>query len=288
MQDVSESLAGRVGLAELDTFSSAEILRADPDVFDAASPSGLLRVLARGTFPELWEKPEMDATEFYRAYVATYLERDIRNLIRVGSLRDFERFLRLLALRSGQLLNKSDLARDVGVSLPTLGEWLSVLETSHQVTLLEPYYGNPGQRLIKTPKVYFHDTGLLCFLAGISPSTLLPGSPLIGPIWETFVFGQISRALSWRTTAAALFFWRDRYGNEVDFVIETGGKLRPVEAKWSQLPSAADLSRLVKLAGLIGKNTLSPWFACPGADPRTSPERVRIINPAPPRAWDEI
>src|SRR5262249_37694890 len=124
-------------------------------------------ILWRGGFPELWRDREVEPRLFHSSFVATYLERDVRLALRVGSLRDFERFLRACALRSGQLLNLAELARDVGVAGSTARDWLSVLEASSQVVLLEPYFANPTRRLIKTPKLYLRDTGLLCFLLGM-------------------------------------------------------------------------------------------------------------------------
>lgn len=162
MKAVSESLAGRCAIVELDTLSAAELRAA----LRAKLPSAT-DLMWRGGFPELHRNPSLRTRDFYGSYIATYLERDVRLALRVSSLRDFERFLRACALRSGQLINLADLARDVGIAGTTARDWLSVLEASNQVILLEPYFSNLGKRLIKTPKLYFRDTGLLCFLLAI-------------------------------------------------------------------------------------------------------------------------
>src|SRR6185295_8243621 len=150
--------------------------------------------------------------------------RDVRLTLRGGSLRDFERFWRACALRSGNLLNLSELARDIGIAGSTARDWLSVLEASNQVLLLDPYFDNPTQRMVKSPKLYFRDTGLLCFLLGLETPAALAASPLAGAVWETFVLGQILRARAAAGSAGKVFFWRDTRGVEVDFVIERNGR----------------------------------------------------------------
>ena len=140
----------------------------------------------------MWKRPELPTDEFMASYVATYLERDVRQILNVGSLRDFERFLRLLAVRSGSILNKSDLARDTGISVKTAGDWISVLEASGQLVLLEPWFENLGKRVVKTLKVLVRDPGLLSFLLGLGAETLA-ASPLGGHVWETFVLAEIRK-----------------------------------------------------------------------------------------------
>lgn len=149
MREAAESLAGRVAIFELEGLTAAE-LATSPDL--PRTPSGLAKLVVRGGYPELWRQPDLDHHRFYQSYLTTYLERDLRQLIDVGKLRDFERFMRLAATRTGQLLNKSDLARDVGVSVTTIGDWLSALEASNQVVLLSPYFENVGKRVVKTPQ----------------------------------------------------------------------------------------------------------------------------------------
>ena len=254
MKGVSDSLAGRTGLVELENLALGEI-RAVREV--PAGASGVAALMARGQFPELWRVPDLPARDFFAGYLATYLERDVRQILRVGSLRDFERFLRILAARPAAMLNRSDIARDVGVAVKTIGEWVSVLETSGQVALLEPWYANFGKRLAKTPKVYFRDTGLLCFLLNLDEKTLL-ASPMLGPIWETFVFAEIRKLNEIGGRPFGLWYYRDLRGREVDFVLESGGALSFVECKWVENPGAREARNLSRVnAELVAAG--SPW-----------------------------
>jgi uncharacterized protein len=240
MRGVSESLAGRADIIELEGLSLAELRGALPQI----DP---LRAALRGTLPELWEKPDLDATLFHRSYVSAYLERDLRQLLRVSSLRDFERFLRACALRSAQVLNKAELARDVGISPSTAGEWLSVLEASNQVFFLEPWFSNQTKSLTKSPKLYLSDTGLLCFLVGIGAADDLADSPLRGAVWETFVCGELRRQLRSGQRRGELYFWRDR-AREADFLIHRGGRFELYDAKWTERPDAGDAATLLRVA----------------------------------------
>lgn len=207
--------------------------------------------LLRGGFPELFDDVSFDAAAFYRSYVASYLERDVRQLLSVGRLRDFERFVRACALRSGQVLNKSDLAHDVGVSASTANEWLSVLVASNQVTLLEPWFSNKTKLLTKSPKLYVRDSGLLCFLLNIFSEDDLRRSPLVGAIWETFVFCEVHKRLEQSQEAGSLYFWQDR-SSEVDFVYHRGGRFRLWDAKWTELPRTDDGASLRAVAAQLG------------------------------------
>jgi predicted AAA+ superfamily ATPase len=284
MHALSESLAGRCAVLELDTLASAEILAAFPG--EAVLPE---EILWRGGYPELWRDREVEPRLFYASYTATYLERDVRQALRVGSLRDFERFLRACALRSGQLLNLTELARDVGVAATTARDWLSVLEASSQVMLLEPYFNNPTRRLIKTPKLYFRDTGLLCFLLGVEDPAALASSPLAGAVWETFVLGQILRARAAAGSAAQVFFWRDSHGMEVDFLIEQNARVRLIEAKWTEiLTDPRAVRSLLTVRDLFGDRAASEhWVACRTPHPHSFPRLpgVRLINAVSFDGW---
>jgi len=245
MKSVSESLAGRADIVQLETLSLAEIRAALPR-------TGLETAIVRGGFPELHANPDIDNVTFYNSYLATYLERDVRSLANVGNLRDFERFLRACALRSANLLNKADLARDVGIAPSTANHWLSTLEASGQVVLLEPWFSNRTKSIVKSPKVYLADTGLLCALLNIRSEEALRQSPAAGAIWETFVFAQL-RARERRVgRAGSLFFWRDRT-REVDFVVDVGGRLELFEAKWTELPAESDAVNLEYVRKTVGK-----------------------------------
>jgi hypothetical protein len=245
MRGVAESLAGRAEIVELETLSLAEIRRASLDAAPEAA-------IVRGGYPELHANPEIDAVAFYNSYIATYLERDVRSLANVGSLRDFERFLRACALRSANLLNKADLARDVGISPSTANQWLSMLEASGQVVLLEPWFSNRTKSIVKSPKLYLADTGLLCALLNVRSVSALLQSPSAGAIWETFAFAQLRHRERMAGRAGSLFFWRDRT-RELDFVVDAGGRLELYEAKWTELPAVGDAVNLAFVRGIVGK-----------------------------------
>jgi uncharacterized protein len=249
MKNVSESLAGRADIAELETLSLAEILSALP-------ATEVETAIVRGGFPELYANPDIDLVAYYNSYLATYLERDVRSLANVGSLRDFERFVRACAIRSANLLNKADLARDVGISPSTANHWLSMLEASGQVVLLEPWFSNRTKSIVKSPKLYFADTGLLCALINIRSVEALRQSPAVGAVWETFVFAQLRDRERRAGRAKSLFFWRDRT-REVDFVIDAGGRLELFEAKWTELPGIKDAVNLEFARNAAGEAQVS-------------------------------
>jgi predicted AAA+ superfamily ATPase len=197
-----------------------------------------------------------DRRGFYNSYLATYLERDVRSLTNVGSLRDFERFLRACALRSANLLNKADLARDIGIAPTTANQWLSVLEASGQIVLLEPWFSNRTKSIVKSPKLYIADTGLLCALLNIRSEDALLQSPAAGAVWETFVFAQLRQRERRAGRAGSLFFWRDRT-REVDFVAESGGRVELFETKWTELPDESDTVNLRFVRDVMGKSRVS-------------------------------
>lgn len=249
MKNVSESLAGRADIVELETLSFGEIHAVLPE-------TGVEAAIVRGGFPELYANTDIDVVAFYNSYLATYLERDVRGLSNVGSLRDFERFLRACALRSANLLNKADLARDVGISPSTANQWLSMLEASGQAVLLEPWFSNRTKSIVKSPKLYLADTGLLCALLNIRSVEELLRSPAVGAVWETFVFAQLRERERRAGRRGSLFFWRDRT-REVDFVVDAGGRMELLEAKWTELPDVRDTVNLEFLREVLGKSRVS-------------------------------
>jgi hypothetical protein len=237
MAGVAESLAGRADIVELETLSLREVMTGAP------AARRLEDVIVRGGFPELHANPDIDTAAFYNSYIATYLERDVRSLANVSSLRDFERFLRACALRSANLLNKADLARDVGIAPSTANQWLSVLQASGQVAVLEPWFSNRTKSIVKSPKLYLSDSGLLCALLNVRTVEDLRDAPAAGAIWETFVFAQLRHRERRAGREASLFFWRDRT-REVDFVVERAGQLELFEAKWTEIANARDAVNL--------------------------------------------
>jgi hypothetical protein len=262
MQGVAESLAGRAAVLSLEPLAVAELAAAGGFAEQLADPA---LVVHRGLFPELWRQPDLPSAEFYAAYVATYLQRDLRVALDVGNLRDFERFLRLCAIRTGQLLNKTDLARDAGISTKTAASWLSALEACNQITLLEPWSGNLSKRLMKSPKLYLNDPGLAAFLMGLGLDAVRQ-SPWSGALWETLVFAELRKSLSWQAAPTQWHYYRDLDGLEVDFVLQDGAALDLIECKWTELPTERDANGLRRVAAALEQSTgLSVrrrWVAC--------------------------
>jgi predicted AAA+ superfamily ATPase len=274
MREVSESLAGRTALVELENLAAAELQLTPEQDWTA--------ILARGLYPELWRQPELATVEFYSSFVATYLERDVRQILNVHSLRDFERFLRSCAARSGQLLNLSDLARDVGIKPQTARDWLSVLEASNQISLLEPYFENIGKRIVKSPKLYLNDPGMLCFLLALDARALLT-SPLVGTVWETFVFAEFRKRSRAVASPSTLWYYRDAQGREIDFVEIRDGRLHLFEVKWTESADARWIAVLKEVAGVLARSKIyTPGNACLMCRAPSSfiQDGVRVIHPA--------
>ena len=258
MEGVTESLAGRASVIPFLGLSGEEWR-------PVADERPVWRdFLWRGGFPALWrltDRPDRD--RWYQGYLATYLERDVRNLLNVGSLRDFERFLRACAARCGQLLNMSEIGRDVGISTTTARQWTSVLQASNQIVLLEPYYRSLGKRIVKSPKLYFTDTGLAAFLMGFSSAEALWSSAQAGAVWETYVVCQWIRWRDWQCPAATLWFWQDRSGNEVDLIVELNQQLWAIECKLTERPTPRDTRGISKLRQFYGSEKIAGAFvAC--------------------------
>ena len=270
MKHMGESLAGRVAIIDLYSLSASEL-----EAWSGRSAEGdtLLEWIFSGGYPELYAR-QLEPQRFYSDYVATYLERDVRSLANVRNLRDFDHLLRLAAARSGQLLSMNSFATDLGVSVTTVHSWISVLEATGVVVLVAPYYRNLGKRLVKTPKLYFTDTGLACFLAGLRSPDDLRNSSLLGALFETYVFGQILRRHANRGVSCDIYFYRDHYGHEVDFVIPVGERLRLFECKWSPHSShkTAGIAELEKLLGPDG--IVSASVVTSERGPRLGPQGI--------------
>ena len=243
MSQVSQSLAGRSAVLHLLPFSRAELDRQDQPEPD--SPATLFA--NRRTSQELWplvysggypriHDRELPPAVWLADYLQTYLERDVRSLANIGDLATFERFLALCAGRAAQLLNHSSLANDAGVSVDTARRWIAILQTSFVVFVLPPHHRNFNKRVVKTPKLFFHDTGLLCHLLGIREPAQLVSHPLRGALFENYIVAEVAKAFLHHRRTPPLFFWRDRTGHEVDLVIEAGDTLFPVEIKSTQTP----------------------------------------------------
>lgn len=258
---ITQSLAGRVGLVELLPFAAKELAN------EKILPEEIDKVLWQGMYPPLYDR-RLAPGDWYPAYVATYVERDVRQLVNVRDLGTFQTFLRLLAARTGQLLNLSSLANDCGITHNTAKAWISVLEASYLVFLLRPHYANFNKRLVKTPKLYFYDSGLAAWLLGIRDPSLMRLHPFRGALFETWVVGEMLKARFNRGLPPNLFFWRDNTGNEIDVLIDHGQVLQPVEIKSGQTITADFFAGLKKWSALAGRQAGSPVLVYGGATPQ--------------------
>jgi len=246
LSNITQSLAGRVGLVQLLPFSYREL---------SAVGKGFPHVeaaLYRGAYPPIYDR-DVAPMDWYPSYVSTYLERDLRQLIQVRDLRAFSLFLRMCAARTGQLLNLSSLANDCGITHNTAKSWISVLEASYTLFLLQPHHNNFNKRLIKSPKLYFYDTGLVCWLLGIQNEIQIVTHPLRGSLFETWVVAELVKGRFNRGLSSNLYFWRDRSGTEVDVLIEQGENLFPVEIKSGKTLTTDYFSGINKWLDLAGE-----------------------------------
>lgn len=251
MSNISQSLAGRVGLLQLLPFSLAELKEGGvlPTTLDAA--------LFQGSYPPLYDRPVLPG-DWFPNYVSTYVERDVRQLLAVRDLSLFQRFLKMCAARSGQLLNLSALAADCGISHVTAREWLTVLEASYIVYLLRPYHRNFGKRLVKMPKLYFLDTGLMAYLLGIRDANSLATHASRGALFETLVVSEWIKHEFNAGHSSELYFWRDSAGYEVDLLVPQGSQFTPVEIKSGATFGSDWTAPLRKLSILFGDAALPP------------------------------
>ncbi len=226
MKGVQESLSGRVAILHLFGLTDTE------KKIEEVTPQRYFDRVLETAFPQLCGLQDSQARDLYLAsYVQTYIERDVRELLGIEKRREFEIFLKVCALRTGQLVNYDDMARDTGVSPSTVKEWLSLLEDSFVLKLLYPWHSNRSKRLIKTPKLYFLDVGLACFLMGWRTADQILYGPCSGAIFETHLISNVYRQLKHRLQVVDLFFWRTKDGKEVDLLIEKQGTITPVEIK---------------------------------------------------------
>jgi len=239
MEKVSQTLAGRTAIVQLLPLSLDELLgrmESDPwkiEILPSAikKPAfSLEKILYSGFYPRIHDRG-LEPHDWLSAYYRTYVERDVREVANIGSLETFQRFVRLCAGRTGQLLNLSSIAADCGISHTTARHWISILQAGFIIHLLPPHHTNFSKRIIKSPKLYFLDTGLLCYLLRIREPADIADHAMKGAIFETFVLSEFYKSFAHRGEAPPLYFWRDRTGHEVDVVVDTGKKLIPVEVK---------------------------------------------------------
>jgi predicted AAA+ superfamily ATPase len=249
MHGVGESLAGRIAVLHLLPLSLSE--NPDRRVPIVVDRDTYAQWALTGTYPELHRHPDLDGPTWYASYQQTYLERDVRTLANVGNLRDFDRLLALAAARSGRLLNLSELARELGVAVNTVKAWISILEASGQLYLCPAYYESLGKRVIKSPRVYVLDPGLLCRLTGTTtPEQVLRG-PMAGSIFESLIGGELIRLMANAGDRPRLYHWRTVKGDEVDFVFETGGRIHGLECKLTSTPHVSQIKPLERFLALV-------------------------------------
>jgi len=239
IKHLGDSLAGRIGLLELLPFSlneKLEVLHLSERLLNPIE--AFVDACLRGSFPELSIMLSTDSSIWYGSYLRTYIERDVRSLYGIGNVRDFQRFMQLLAVRCSQQLNMTTLANDIGVAVNTIKNWISILESSRIIYLLYPYTVNLGKRIVKSPKVYFTDCGLVCYLSKLNDRDYLLNGPQSGALFENFVIQEVLKTFIFAgRIIPSLYFLRTRNGLEIDLLIEESiGRLHPVEIKLSQTP----------------------------------------------------
>jgi len=259
LSNITQSLAGRTAFLELLPFSLGELAQA------GKQPQNIDRMLHTGGYPPLYDR-EIAVRTWFGAYVMAYLERDVRQILKVQELETFQRFVRLCAGRTGQLLNFSSLATECGITHNTAKAWLSVLEASYIVFQIRPHHANFSKRLVKAPKLYFYDVGLVSWLLGIQTPEQMETHPLRGSIFETFVVAEVMKSFFNRGERPQLHFWRDSNGMEVDLLIEREGRIMPVEIKSGKTITGHFFSSLEKWAALAGDMAINPTLIYGGAE----------------------
>lgn len=251
MQSISQSLAGRTALLTLAPFSVVELRS------ENLLPQTTNEMLFKGCFPRIYDK-QIDATDFYPSYIKTYIDRDVRILRNITDYSAFTRFLKLCAGRCSQILNVTALAEDAGITRKTAEAWLSVLEASYIIYMLKPYYKNFGKRIIKNPKMYFYDTGLVSALLGITSAEQLETFYMRGALFENFVVSELLKRRLFVGKSDELYFWRDSNGVEIDVIEEDNLEIKAYEIKASETMNTAFFSNIKKIkeiAGLKAENT---------------------------------
>lgn len=257
VSNLTQSLAGRIGRVELLPLSAGELAA-------GALLPDLDTLLWQGSYPALYDR-ELRADDWFANYVNTYVERDVRQLLAVRDLTQFQRFLRMCAARSGQLLNLTALGADCGISAVTAREWLSVLEASYLIVRLQPYHRNFGKRLVKTPKLYFLDSGLMAWLLGIHSADSLAIHAQRGHLFESFVVSEFIKQRFNAGRPAELYFWRDNVGHEMDLLYETPAGLQSVEIKSGATFASDWLQGPEKWLSFAGNDALPPLLVFGGS-----------------------
>lgn len=272
MEGISQTLAGRLSILQLPPLSQSEFQDREPSNPSTGEFTGLPSRKGKetvwdaifiGGFPEPRNKPQI-IRPWADAYIASYLERDVRDLMKVHDLGLFQRFLVLCAARSGQLLNIASLSSDSGVSEAQCRRWLTVLHASELVFLLQPFHENLGKRVTKAPKLYFTDTGVLCRLLGIDSPETLSKHPSLGALFETFIVIELRKCMLNRGERPSEYFWRDKTGKEVDYLLDFGGRIQAFECKAGSTLAGDHFRNLAGYLHLRGPRATGAWLAYGG------------------------
>ncbi len=259
MTGITQSLAGRTAFVELLPFSIPELASA------GKLPVAADTMLLTGGYPPLYDR-DLSFAAWFGAYVTAYVERDVRQLIKIQDLDSFQRFVRLCAGRTGQLLNLSSLATECGITHNTAKSWISVLQASYLVFLLRPHHVSFNKRLVKMPKLYFYDVGLASWLLGIRTPEQMETHPLRGNIFETLIISELIKSQRNRGELPAFYFWRDSNGNEIDLIVEQGSGLMPIEIKSGKTLARDSFAGLNKWCTLAGDKALKPTLVYGGSE----------------------
>ncbi|MDD4980034.1 MAG: ATP-binding protein [Candidatus Omnitrophica bacterium] len=259
IKNLGDTLAGRIALLTLLPFSKEEKGHMPAQREKISSPQQFFTdACLRGSFPEISVRPKIDFETWYGSYLETYLERDVRSTYMIGSLREFHKFLQLLATRCSQVLNLNSLATELGVSINTIKKWISVLEASHLIYLLNPYYRNLGKRITKAPKVYFLDSGIVCYLTGIRDSRHLLNGPMAGALFENYIIQETIKCFFNQGRRPNIFYLRTHNDVEVDLIIEKNMQLFPLEIKMSKSPNTNMAKPIERFKKIFSKLAVKP------------------------------
>ena len=261
LKNIKESLAGRVGLLSLYPFHKQEVPTLKRQDMEW-----------RGSYPEVVTSNYQGWREWYRSYINTFVEKDIREMSQIGDLRDFKRFIRFLATRTGQSLNFSTLARDMGISVPTVKRWISILEAAYIIFLLPPFHQNFGKRLVKSPKLYFWDVGIVSALVGIETRELYENGPMTGAIFENYVISEMMKDRAYKDTGSNFYYYRTNHGVEVDLIEEHGTNIKVYEIKSSKTYKSTMVNALTTIEGY------SEGFLVYKGEPLTLKDNIKAVN----------
>lgn len=275
MHNITQSLAGRVAIFKLLPFDQSEMTKAK------WLSKNLSEVFTNGFYPAIFQRG-ISPDRYYSDYVNTYVKRDVTQLLNVQNERQFKLFIKLCAARAGSLINFNSLAKDAGISHTTARKWISVLETSYIVYMLQPYYNNYSKRIIKSPKLYFYDVGLLCHLLDIRKGKIDQTHPMWGHIFENMIVSEYQKQNEHKTKFTDFWFWRDSHGNEIDLMYSDGKSLQTIEIKSSSTIQSRMFKGLKKFKEIAKQESLLPQTLIYGGDKNQKRTNFNI------KAWSKV